>query len=107
MILIGLHYKTIGYALLIVGFFSTGLVGTWWARKLLRQAGRAQPSKPNPNPYSNPNLNPNPNPSPSPNPNPNQTLVDPMCGSGTFAIEAALIATNTAPGTMRAPPVSC
>jgi 23S rRNA G2445 N2-methylase RlmL len=30
-----------------------------------------------------------------------------MCGSGTFAIEAALIATNTAPGTMRAPPVSC
>ena len=33
-----------------------------------------------------------------------QTLVDPMCGSGTFAIEAALIATNTAPGTMRAPP---
>jgi len=29
-------------------------------------------------------------------------LVDPMCGSGTFLIEAALIATNTAPGWRRA-----
>ena len=28
-------------------------------------------------------------------------LVDPMCGSGTFLIEAALIATNTAPGVYR------
>lgn len=28
-------------------------------------------------------------------------LVDPMCGSGTFAIEAALIASNTAPGLLR------
>lgn len=28
-------------------------------------------------------------------------LVDPMCGSGTFAIEAALMATNTAPGLLR------
>jgi 23S rRNA G2445 N2-methylase RlmL len=28
-------------------------------------------------------------------------LVDPMCGSGTLAIEAALIATNTAPGLLR------
>ncbi len=28
-------------------------------------------------------------------------LVDPMCGSGTFAIEAALIARNVAPGLMR------
>ena len=28
-------------------------------------------------------------------------LVDPMCGSGTIAIEAALIATNTAPGLLR------
>jgi len=32
-------------------------------------------------------------------------LCDPMCGSGTIAIEAALIATNTAPGLLRpAPP---
>jgi putative N6-adenine-specific DNA methylase len=28
-------------------------------------------------------------------------LVDPCCGSGTFAVEAALIATNTAPGLLR------
>jgi putative N6-adenine-specific DNA methylase len=28
-------------------------------------------------------------------------LVDPCCGSGTFAVEAALIATNTAPGLFR------
>ena len=28
-------------------------------------------------------------------------FIDPMCGSGTFAIEAALIATNTAPGIQR------
>lgn len=28
-------------------------------------------------------------------------LVDPMCGAGTFLIEAALIATKTAPGTFR------
>lgn len=28
-------------------------------------------------------------------------LADPMCGSGTFLIEAALIATNTAPGLLR------
>ena len=28
-------------------------------------------------------------------------FVDPMCGSGTFAIEAALLATNTAPGIQR------
>ncbi len=28
-------------------------------------------------------------------------LIDPMCGSGTFAIEAALMATNTAPGIFR------
>ena len=28
-------------------------------------------------------------------------LIDPMCGSGTIAIEAALIATNTAPGLFR------
>jgi putative N6-adenine-specific DNA methylase len=28
-------------------------------------------------------------------------LIDPMCGSGTFAIEAALMATNTAPGLLR------
>lgn len=28
-------------------------------------------------------------------------LCDPMCGSGTFAIEAALMATNTAPGLIR------
>ena len=30
-----------------------------------------------------------------------QNLVDPMCGSGTFLIEAALIATNTYPGIFR------
>ncbi len=30
-----------------------------------------------------------------------QPLVDPMCGSGTFAIEAALIARNIAPGLIR------
>ena len=29
-------------------------------------------------------------------------LVDPMCGSGTFAVEAALIATATPPGLRRA-----
>ena len=28
-------------------------------------------------------------------------LADPMCGSGTFLIEAALMATNTAPGLFR------
>ena len=28
-------------------------------------------------------------------------FIDPMCGSGTFAIEAALLATNTAPGIQR------
>lgn len=28
-------------------------------------------------------------------------IVDPMCGSGTFSIEAALIASNTAPGSFR------
>jgi 23S rRNA G2445 N2-methylase RlmL len=28
-------------------------------------------------------------------------LLDPMCGSGTFLIEAALMATKTAPGSMR------
>ena len=28
-------------------------------------------------------------------------LADPMCGSGTFLIEAALMATNTAPGLYR------
>ncbi|KAL1521107.1 hypothetical protein AB1Y20_022661 [Prymnesium parvum] len=33
-----------------------------------------------------------------------QVLCDPMAGSGTFAIEAALIATNTAPGLLRAQP---
>ncbi len=32
------------------------------------------------------------------------TLCDPMCGSGTIPIEAALIATRTAPGLLRAPP---
>ena len=31
-------------------------------------------------------------------------LCDPMAGSGTIPIEAALIATNTAPGLLRAPP---
>lgn len=31
----------------------------------------------------------------------NQTMIDPMCGSGTIAIEAALIATNRAPGLLR------
>ena len=30
-----------------------------------------------------------------------QTLVDPMCGSGTFLIEAALVASRTAPGLLR------
>ena len=30
-----------------------------------------------------------------------QSLCDPMCGSGTFAIEAALLAANTAPGLLR------
>ena len=30
-----------------------------------------------------------------------QVLADPMCGSGTFLIEAALMATNTAPGLFR------
>lgn len=28
-------------------------------------------------------------------------LIDPMCGSGTFPIEAAMLATNTAPGRLR------
>jgi hypothetical protein len=28
-------------------------------------------------------------------------LVDPQCGSGTFLIEGALLATNTAPGSFR------
>jgi len=32
---------------------------------------------------------------------PDQPLLDPMCGSGTIAIEAALIAQNIAPGTLR------
>src|SRR5690606_5481645 len=31
----------------------------------------------------------------------NSTFYDPMCGSGTIAIEAALIATNTPPGSFR------
>lgn len=30
-----------------------------------------------------------------------ETLCDPMCGSGTIAIEAALMATNTAPGLLK------
>ena len=30
-----------------------------------------------------------------------QALFDPLCGSGTLLIEAAMIATNTAPGTLR------
>jgi putative N6-adenine-specific DNA methylase len=30
-----------------------------------------------------------------------QPLIDPMCGTGTFAVEAALIATQTAPGLLR------
>jgi 23S rRNA G2445 N2-methylase RlmL len=30
-----------------------------------------------------------------------QVLADPMCGSGTFLIEAALMATRTAPGLFR------
>ena len=29
------------------------------------------------------------------------TFLNPMCGSGTLAIEAALLATNTAPGLFR------
>ncbi|MCF8010266.1 MAG: class I SAM-dependent RNA methyltransferase [Clostridiales bacterium] len=32
---------------------------------------------------------------------PERTLIDPMCGSGTIPIEAALIGQNIAPGTMR------
>lgn len=32
---------------------------------------------------------------------PEQPLVDPMCGAGTFVLEAGLIATNTAPGLLR------
>jgi 23S rRNA G2445 N2-methylase RlmL len=32
---------------------------------------------------------------------PERAFIDPMCGSGTFAIEAALIATQTAPGIQR------
>ncbi len=32
---------------------------------------------------------------------PNSTFVDPMCGSGTLLAEAALLATNTAPGSLR------
>ena len=31
----------------------------------------------------------------------NKPLIDPMCGSGTFLIEAALMATDTAPGLLR------
>jgi len=31
----------------------------------------------------------------------NAVLVDPMCGSGTLLFEAALIASNVAPGLMR------
>lgn len=30
-----------------------------------------------------------------------RVLLDPMCGSGTFLIEAALMASNTAPGLLR------
>lgn len=33
-----------------------------------------------------------------------QTICDPMCGSGTLVIEAALLATNTAPGLLRTRP---
>jgi putative N6-adenine-specific DNA methylase len=33
--------------------------------------------------------------------NPDRVLLDPMCGSGTIAIEAALIGRNMAPGLMR------
>lgn len=33
--------------------------------------------------------------------NPERPFVDPMCGSGTIAIEAALLATRTAPGLLR------
>jgi putative N6-adenine-specific DNA methylase len=33
-----------------------------------------------------------------------QSICDPMCGSGTLVIEAALIATNTAPGLLRPRP---
>lgn len=33
--------------------------------------------------------------------NPSQPFIDPLCGSGTFAIEAALIAQNRAPGLQR------
>jgi len=33
--------------------------------------------------------------------NMNVTIVDPMCGSGTFLIEAALMASNIAPGVLR------
>lgn len=32
---------------------------------------------------------------------PSQPLIDPMCGSGTFLVEAALIAQNVAPGLLR------
>ncbi|QTA90462.1 THUMP domain-containing class I SAM-dependent RNA methyltransferase [Desulfonema magnum] len=31
----------------------------------------------------------------------NEPLVDPMCGSGTFSLEAAMMATNTPPGWLR------
>ena len=34
----------------------------------------------------------------------NDVLCDPMTGSGTIAIEAALIGTNSAPGLLRSPP---
>ena len=33
--------------------------------------------------------------------NPDRVLIDPFCGSGTFPIEAALIALNIAPGIHR------
>jgi 23S rRNA G2445 N2-methylase RlmL len=33
--------------------------------------------------------------------NPSMILMDPMCGSGTIAIEAALMMTDTAPGLLR------
>lgn len=37
---------------------------------------------------------------------PDEPLADPMCGSGTFGIEAALIARDTAPGKDNIPPVT-
>lgn len=42
MILIGLHYHAIGYILIAFGFLGTGIVGTWWANKLLKAADVAQ-----------------------------------------------------------------